>query len=134
MAKILSNVNILTGQVVEAHHVTQSIDAFTGVEAYDITLSGSLTIIGPNNITVQVVASGFTGSLHGTASWALNTPNTVSASYAATASYVVSSSYSLNTTSASYASNSTSASYALNTTSASYATTSSYSNNLQRFQ
>ena len=35
MAKILSNVNILTGQVVEAHHVTQSIDAFTGVEAYD---------------------------------------------------------------------------------------------------
>ena len=49
MASILSNVNIASGQTVRARHVTQSIDAFTGVKAYDISLSGSFNITGPIN-------------------------------------------------------------------------------------
>jgi len=61
MAKILSQAGIETANTVEAWHVTQSIDAFTGAEAYDITLSGSL-----------VVTGSITGSLFGTASWAQN--------------------------------------------------------------
>jgi len=46
MAKILTQIGIETGNIVEAYHVSQSIDAFTGAEAYDITLSGSLTVTG----------------------------------------------------------------------------------------
>jgi hypothetical protein len=46
MANTLTQVGIETGNLVEAYHITQSIDAFTGAEAYDITLSGSLTITG----------------------------------------------------------------------------------------
>jgi hypothetical protein len=46
MALTLSQIGIETTNTVEAWHVTQSIDAFTGTEAYDITLSGSLTIDG----------------------------------------------------------------------------------------
>jgi hypothetical protein len=41
---ILSKTGITTGQSVEAWHVTQSIDAFSGLAEYDITLSGSLTL------------------------------------------------------------------------------------------
>jgi hypothetical protein len=46
MNKILSNTGITSGSLIEAHHVSQSIDALTGVEGYDITISGSLTISG----------------------------------------------------------------------------------------
>ena len=46
MAKILSNAGIVTGLPVEAEHVSQSINALTGVEAYDITISGSLVVNG----------------------------------------------------------------------------------------
>ena len=46
MAKELTKSGISTGQDILAGHVTQSIDAFTGTEAYDITVSGSLTITG----------------------------------------------------------------------------------------
>jgi hypothetical protein len=49
MASILSNVNIVSGETVRARHVTQSIDAFTGVKAYDISLSGSFNMTGPIN-------------------------------------------------------------------------------------
>ena len=42
----LSNIGITSGSKVEAWHVTQSIDAFTGEQQYDILLSGSLTITG----------------------------------------------------------------------------------------
>jgi hypothetical protein len=44
MASTLSKTGITTGESVESWHVTQSIDAFSGLEAYDITLSGSLTL------------------------------------------------------------------------------------------
>jgi len=46
MAKTLSSQSIETTQTVEAWHVTQSIDAFTGTEAYNLSLSGSLHITG----------------------------------------------------------------------------------------
>jgi len=44
--KTLSNNGITTGEIIEALQVSQSIDAFTGVDAYDINLSGSLSITG----------------------------------------------------------------------------------------
>ena len=46
MAKILSKSGISTLQIVRPWHVTQSIDAFLGTDAYDVTLSGSMTITG----------------------------------------------------------------------------------------
>ena len=58
MAKILSQAGIETSNLVEAWHVTQSIDAFTGVEAYDITLSGSLTVTGSTNIDGDTTITG----------------------------------------------------------------------------
>lgn len=63
MALTLSKTGITNGSTVEAWHVTQSIDAFTGAKAYDITISGSLTLTG----SVSSL-NGFTGSLSGTAS------------------------------------------------------------------
>ena len=49
MANVLSQVNIVDGQIVEAHHISQSINAFTGVKAYDISLSGSFNMTGSIN-------------------------------------------------------------------------------------
>ena len=46
MAKTLSKSGIVTGADILAGHVTQSVDALTGIEAYDITISGSTTISG----------------------------------------------------------------------------------------
>jgi len=43
MANTLSKTGITDGSTIQPAHVTQSIDAFAGTEAYDITLSGSLT-------------------------------------------------------------------------------------------
>jgi hypothetical protein len=44
MANTLLKTGITTGESVEAWHVTQSIDAFSGLVEYDITLSGSFTL------------------------------------------------------------------------------------------
>ena len=46
MALTLNKIGITTGNTVEAYHVTQSIDAFTGTIAYDISLSGSFNVTG----------------------------------------------------------------------------------------
>jgi hypothetical protein len=46
MALNLSKTGISTSQTIEAWHVTQSIDALTGAEAYNITISGSFTLNG----------------------------------------------------------------------------------------
>ena len=73
MANVLSQVNIVDGQIVEAHHISQSINAFTGVEAYDISLSGSFNM---------------TGSINGEPLRI----NPLTSSYAINASYAVSSS------------------------------------------
>jgi len=70
MANVLSQVNIVDGQIVEAHHISQSINAFTGVEAYNISLSGSFNM---------------TGSINGEPSRI----NPLTASYAITALYAI---------------------------------------------
>lgn len=44
--KTLSKTNILNGNVVQAADISQSIDAFTGIEGYAISLSGSFTFSG----------------------------------------------------------------------------------------
>lgn len=57
MAKVLQNVftagndEIVQGYTINSWHVSQSVDALTGAEAYDITISGSLDITGPVTIT-----------------------------------------------------------------------------------
>ena len=71
MAKNLSLSGIQTGQAIEAKHVTQSIEAFTGAEAYDITVSGSLTVQGPVQGTAGTL-NNFSPSYALTASYALN--------------------------------------------------------------
>ncbi len=71
MAKNLSLSGIQTGQAIEAKHVTQSIEAFTGAEAYDITVSGSLTVQGPVQGTDGTL-NNFSSSYALTASYALN--------------------------------------------------------------
>ena len=88
MANTLSKTGITTGDTVKTWHVTQSVDAFTGIEAYDITISGSLTL-------------GSGTSMAGTASYAVTSLSSSHASFANTS------------TSASFANTSTSASYAI---------------------
>jgi hypothetical protein len=95
MANTLSKAGIETSNTVEAWHVTQSIDALTGTDAYDITLSGSLILQngtqGADKIAVSDVngeisfTNNITASLQGTASYA---SQALSSSYATTASYV----------------------------------------------
>ena len=46
MARNLDKTNITQGQTINSWDVTQSIDAFSGTEEYDIILSGSLTLTG----------------------------------------------------------------------------------------
>jgi len=80
MANTLSKTGITNGQTIQPSHVTQSIDAFTGTEAYDITLSGSLTLTGSHNIDGLVTATSFSGD-------GSQITGIVSSSYALTASY-----------------------------------------------
>ena len=88
MANILNKTGITTGNTVEAYHVTQSIDAFTGTDAYDITLSGSFTVTGSINhegdqtTDGTITATQFIGPLNGTASSAISSSYAVTASYA----------------------------------------------------
>ena len=65
MALVLSKVNILTGNTIQAADVSQSIDALSGLVAYDITISGSTTFTGS-----VMSLNGYTGSLLGVASQA----------------------------------------------------------------
>lgn len=71
MAKTLSKLGIATGQSIKAAEVSQSIDALTGIDAYDITISGSLTVNGPINGTASTI-NNLTSSYAITASYALN--------------------------------------------------------------
>ena len=87
MAKTLSQIGIETNYLIQAYHVSQSIDALTGAEAYDITISGSLQLTGSVKSR-----DGYTGSLFGIASTASYVVLAQTASYvvtAQTASYVV---------------------------------------------
>ena len=46
MAKTFDKTDIVSLNVIRPYHVSQSVDAFTGIDAYDITLSGSFTLTG----------------------------------------------------------------------------------------
>lgn len=65
MAKSLSKTGVTTGTTVEAWHVTQSIDAFAGTDAYDIVLSGSLRSIGTNELLGNTNISGSSHTIKG---------------------------------------------------------------------
>jgi len=110
MANQLSKTGIENSQTILASHVTQSVDALTGTQAYDITISGSLTLTG----SVSSL-NGFTGDLIGTASWA---SDAVSANTATTASYALTATSSSYTLSGSYSATAVSASYAATASSA----------------
>ena len=58
MALTLSKINIDQTQTINAWHVTQSIDALTGIAAYDINISGSLTITGSLLMTGSLTPPG----------------------------------------------------------------------------
>jgi len=70
MAKTLSKSGILTGQTIEASEISQSIDALTGIEAYNLTFSGSLNLTG--SIVTGSISNAITASYAITASHALN--------------------------------------------------------------
>ena len=62
MALTLSQTGIAQTQTINAWHVTQSVDALTGTAAYDITISGSLTVIGPLTATASAANTAFIAS------------------------------------------------------------------------
>jgi len=83
MAKILSKSGIIDNNTIRTWHVTQSIDAFTNVEAYDITISGSLTIIGDLNLDTDPTGNLIGNSAHSiSSSYSLNSLSSLQASYA----------------------------------------------------
>ena len=59
MAKQLSKTDILDGQLATAAQVTQSIDALTGDDGYDITISGSLVVTGSTDLNGNLAITGF---------------------------------------------------------------------------
>ena len=65
----LSKSGITTGQSVESWHITQSIDAFSGLEAYDITLSGLFTLQNGTEGADKIAVSDATGSITFTGSF-----------------------------------------------------------------
>lgn len=96
MANVLKNIftpsvdQIAQNYIIESWHVSQSVDAFTGIVAYNINLSGSFAMTGSikgNDFTSSLFGVGF----YGTSSWAANSSQSTSASYALTASYALSS-------------------------------------------
>jgi hypothetical protein len=124
MAKVLQKIfNVGTDEInqtytIESWHVSQSIDALTGAQDYDITISGSLAVTGAVNINGSTTISGSTamnggllvtsaiiGSLTGTASWATNA-RTASflpvGTYNITASWAQSASNAINSQTASF--------------------------------
>ena len=47
MAKLFKyQSEIQQGKIIQSWHVSQSVDAFTGAEPYDVTISGSSTLTG----------------------------------------------------------------------------------------
>ena len=133
MAKSLQKGDIVSNNTIRPWHVTQSVDAFTGIDDYDIKISGSLTltgslqITGSANIKGSVSASSFTGSFTGSLKGTATTASYVVT--AQTASYVVTAqtaSYIQNAQTASYIQNAQTASYVVTAQTASYVVSSSY--------
>ncbi len=79
MAQTLNKIGITDGNPIESFHVTQSIDALTGIEAYDITLSGSFEVTGSSRLS-EVTGSSFTGSFIGEGSGLTNISNATTSS------------------------------------------------------
>jgi hypothetical protein len=93
MANTLSKSGIFLGHEVDAWHVTQSVDAFTKVSAYDITVSGSFTLTGSLKVSGSILGTtSESASIAITSSYTNYTPNVVSASKA---EYNLSNGYSL---------------------------------------
>jgi hypothetical protein len=78
---ILSNSGISSGSIVETTHITQIIDAFTGVQEYDITLSGSLILTG--SLTFGTISNNIQGTASTSTSSSYST-NSISSSIAST--------------------------------------------------
>lgn len=69
MANILNKKGITSGGAIQEHHITQTIDALTGIQEYDIFISGSLNVIGPINGDSNIINN--LNVLHAvSASWA----------------------------------------------------------------
>lgn len=92
---------ITTGQTIQASHISQLINALSGSEAYDLTVSGSLTVI---------------GTLAATASWATNAISANSATTATTASHAITARSSSFASTASFVQTAQTASYVASTT------------------
>ena len=112
MAKNINEVGIVDGQIVYADQILQLTDALRGDDAYNINLSGSISI---NDVTYPTTDGGVSGSVlmtdgSGTAGFGL-VQSVPSASYALTSSHSISSSLAQN---------------AIDAISSSYALTSSY--------
>ena len=82
MANTLSKTGIIDNSTVRTWHVTQSIDAFTKVQAYDITVSGSFEIIGPSNFTLPITGAKITN-----ASYSISSSNSINGLTASNSSY-----------------------------------------------
>jgi hypothetical protein len=77
MANILSKTGIVPGGIVQASYVSQSIDAFTGIVPYNLSLNGNFYINGITSTVSTVGGKGsLTGSLYGTASYAFTSSHT----------------------------------------------------------
>jgi len=97
MANILSKTGIVPGGVVQASYVSQSIDAFTGIVPYNLSLNGNFYINGIINTTGTAGVTGsLIGPLYGTASYAISSSyaNGVEAPIANWSKYATSASYS----------------------------------------
>jgi hypothetical protein len=62
MAKQLILSGITTGGTIEASHVSQSVNAFTGADAYDIKISGSLVTSGSLALSGSLELTGLYGN------------------------------------------------------------------------
>ena len=84
MALTLSKTNMVDGNTIEPSDVSQSIDAFTGVTAYTIKVSGSFILTGSQHVTGSISASLGTNTIgfHGTSSWGFFASQSISSSYA----------------------------------------------------
>ena len=84
MALTLSKTNMVDGNTIEPSDVSQSIDAFTGVTAYNIKVSGSFILTGSQHVTGSISASLGTNTIgfHGTSSWGFFASQSISSSYA----------------------------------------------------
>ncbi len=79
MANTLSKTGIQDNNTIRAWHITQSVDAFTGTKAYNVTLSGSLTVVGDLNLNTNP-----TGTLIGNAAYS---PTSSYSTYSVTSSF-----------------------------------------------